>query len=503
MNRIRTLLALLPRRLAPAGLVLLTLALVALTTALVALATSLLTPVHASLDIQSIALIYLFPVLLCTYLWGLPAGVLAAFTSFLVYNFFFIPPFYTLAVQKGQDLVSLIIFLIIAVVTSQLIGQARAGMQLARRREHEATQMYRLISALAGLQDDQDIARAVARITLEALQITRAEVLLSGPGGLRQAASSPDLPGGLLDVDTPERISPLRTARGEEGQLRLWLGRGEFGPEEERLLAAFSSQAALAFERTRLTRSETRAVVLEENDRFKTTLLSSVSHELRSPLAVIKASVSSLRSEMVEWNSSARHELLQTIEEETDHLNALVGNLLDMSRIEAGALKPQCEWNSLEEIARGVVQRMRKQLNPYRLELSFSPDLPLLSTDYVLMDQVFTNLIGNSLKFSPDGGLIGLHAVREQDCVHVTVTNQGPPVPPENLGSIFDKFNRLNPGDRITGTGLGLSICKGIIQAHGGKIWAQNSECCFEFHFTLPMAEGSGAPQVPSEAKDE
>ena len=259
-------------------------------------------------------------------------------------------------------------------VTSQLIGQARAGMQLARRREHEATQMYRLISALAGLQDDHEIARAVARITLEALQISRSEVLLSGPGGLRQAASSSDPLNGQPDPETPERISPLRTARGEEGQLRLWLGRDEFSPEEERLLAAFSSQAALAFERTRLTRSETRAVVLEENDRFKTTLLSSVSHELRSPLAVIKASVSSLRSEMVEWNSSARHELLETIEEETDHLNALVGNLLDMSRIEAGALKPQCEWNSLEEIARGVVQRMRKQLNPYRLELTFSPD---------------------------------------------------------------------------------------------------------------------------------
>ena len=155
----------------------------------------------------------------------------------------------------------------------------------------------------------------------------------------------------------------LMTTRGTEGELRLWRDQKEFTTEEMRLAEAYTSQGALALERIRLTQGVNQArVVLEESDRLKTSLLNSVSHELRSPLAAIKASISSLRSGTVNWESSARQDLLETVEEETDHLNLLVGNLLDMSRIESGALKPNLSWNSIGEIVRGVATKMRKQL---------------------------------------------------------------------------------------------------------------------------------------------
>jgi two-component system sensor histidine kinase KdpD len=240
---------------------------------------------------------------------------------------------------------------------------------------------------------------------------------------------------------------------------------------------------------------------LEETDRAKSSLLSSVSHELRSPLAAIKASVSSLRSGMVDWDTEARQELLTTIEEETDHLNFLVGNLLDMSRIEAGALKPKRQWNALVEIANGVLARMQKQLKDYSVEINFPASLPLVPTDYVLIEQVFTNLLSNSIKFAPPQSLITVSACLEQETVHVQVSNQGPAVPDENLERIFDKFNRVKVSDRITGTGLGLSICKGIIEAHEGKIWAENQPCCFVFHFTLPLKLDGHTPRLPEEGK--
>jgi two-component system sensor histidine kinase KdpD len=205
----------------------------------------------------------------------------------------------------------------------------------------------------------------------------------------------------------------------------------------------------------------------------------------------------------VDWNIAAREELLATIEEETDQLNFLVGNLLDMSRIESGALKPQRRWNSISEIAMGVVIKMRKQLQDHQLETDFPKELPLVPTDYVMISQVFTNLISNSIKYAPAQTTIKLKADLDQERLHVQVSNQGPPVPPEHLEQIFDKFHRITEADRVTGTGLGLSICKGIIEAHSGKIWAENQPGRFVFHFTLPLLLDGTLPDYPKESNDQ
>jgi len=240
--------------------------------------------------------------------------------------------------------------------------------------------------------------------------------------------------------------------------------------------------------------------VLEESDRLKSALLSSVSHELRTPLATIKAAVTSLRSGEISLDAAAQQDLQAVIEEETDHLNQLVGNLLSMSRLEAGALRPQRSWNVLAEIVNTVLRRMQPDIKNHRLVVSVSEDLPLVPVDFTLMEQVFTNLVSNSIKYSPAGSLIRIQAqLLAKQSLLVQVSNQGPPVPVQHLERIFDKFYRITAADRVTGTGLGLSICKGIIEAHGGRIWAENLTDGFVFKFTLPLSlEGLG-PRTPVE----
>jgi two-component system sensor histidine kinase KdpD len=453
------------------------------------------------LEIQLIALLFLVPVMLSTVLWGLIPGVLAAMTAFLAFNFYFIQPYHTFAVHKTLDLITLIIFLVVAVLISQLIGQTRRGMQLARSREWEATRMYELISALSGLQDSNSIAQTLAAHTLETFRIDRVDINIAARE--EKPAIRVSVPAGAT-IDGAATIHTfLETARGKEDEMFLWDKQSRLSSEELRLLSAYCSQGALSLERIHLAKSENKAKLLEESDQLKSSLLNSVSHELRSPLSVIKASVSSLRSGAVSWNSADRLELLATIEEESDHLNTLVGNLLDMSRIEAGALYPQIRWNAIAEIVTGVVVKMRKQLQNHHLEINLPENLPLVPTDYVMMEQVFTNLISNSVKYAPPDSQIRVAAAVEDSFIHIQVSNESPSIPDEHLDRIFEKFYRVTEADRITGTGLGLSICKGIVEAHGGKIWAENQPCCFVFHLVLPLLLNGVSPVVPQDEGDE
>jgi two-component system sensor histidine kinase KdpD len=254
----------------------------------------------------------------------------------------------------------------------------------------------------------------------------------------------------------------------------------------------------LALERAWLVQAESRAQVLEESDQLKSAILSSVSHELRTPLSTIKAAASSLRGKEVGWDSPARIELVAAIDDEADHLNLLVGNLLDMSRI------AKREWNILREIIEGVIVRMKHLAVEHQIRIDVPETLPLIPVDYVQMEQVFTNLVSNSLKYAPANTIVFIRAQVEGEAIHVQVSNQGPQVPPEHLERIFDKFYRVTAADRVTGTGLGLSICKGIIDAHAGHIWAENVPDGLAFNFTLPLTwDGAKPPQLPVESETE
>jgi two-component system sensor histidine kinase KdpD len=457
-------------------------------------------------DHTILSLIYLLPVVLSSVLWGLGPGALAAVASFLALNYFFIPPFYTLLVHRTQDLLVLIVFLGVSITVGQLVGRVSKSLAETTAREHEAIHLYDLTIHLAGLQDEQEIVSTLAEQTLIAFRAGRVDVLVEAHGNIPvhhvrlEDRSQPSQQLG----ENPSFITPLQSARGFLGEIKIWREPSALTQAEERILNTFASQGVSALERVRLSQAASRARLLEESDRFKSSLLSSVSHELRTPLATIKAAVTSLRSETVEWDTDARTDLLAVVEEETDHLNQLVGNLLNMSRIEAGALKPQRSWNSLADVVTSAIERMRQQTEKHRLEVAVSADLPLVPIDYFQIEQVFINLISNSIKYSAEGTTIRLeaHPVKG-DLLQVTVRNQGPNVPAEHLERIFDKFYRVTAADRVTGAGLGLSICKGIVEAHGGHIWAENLPQGFAFNFTLPLSVEGFQLEAGQEAVDE
>jgi two-component system sensor histidine kinase KdpD len=467
---------------------------------LVASITAILFALREGLDTALVALLYLIPLGLIAAYWGLGPGITSALITFLTFNYFFIPPYYTLAVHRPIDVVILVIFLVVAVVISQLVGRLQASLIAANAREREATQLYELSVALTGLHNELAIAQILAQQVQEVsrgecvkINITSAEPFsFHLPEEVRPPTRRPEL------------IVSIQAARGILGEIFIWKPVPAIPSEKKRLLETFVSQGALALERARLSQAESRARVLEESDHLKSVLLSSVSHELRTPLSTIKAAASSLRGNEVKWDSPARIELVAAIDDEADHLNMLVGNLLDMSRIESGALKPKREWNILSEIVGSVLARMRYSADEHKLEIDVPDTLPFVPVDYVQMEQVFTNLVSNSLKYAPSNTTIRIQANVEGETVHVRVSNQGPQVPPEHLERIFDKFYRITAADRVTGTGLGLSICKGIIEAHGGRIWAENISGGFAFNFNLPLTwEGAHPPQIPVEPEAE
>lgn len=465
------------------------------TIALVAVVTLVLKLLEANLEIQLIALLYLLPVLLATVLWGLWAGFLAGLISFLCFNYFFIQPYYTFSVHSTQDLITLIVFLIVVVVMSQLIGQAKSGIHLAKKREWEATKMYELIAELASISNEKDIVTSLKKRIINTFDFSQVDVITQKP--ILRISDR-----GLIDDQSETLVIPMETGAHEIGEIRVLNPDRELSFEEQRLLQAFSYQGALAIERAHLFERESIAKILEESDKIKTSLLNSISHELRSPLAAIKASISSLRSGAVDWNLPARTDLLETVEEETDQLNLLVGNLLDMSRIEAGSLLPKKQWCSIAEIISGVSSKLAVQIQNHNLKLDLPDDLPLVATDYVMMEQVFTNLISNSIKYAPLNSPIIIKGKVDSNSLLVQLINQSPPVPEEHLEHIFDKFFRITKVDKVTGTGLGLSICKGIIEAHGGRIWAENQPEGFCFNISLPLTLDGKFPNIPEGTKD-
>jgi len=459
----------------------------ALTAALYLLRDQLGTPV--------VALLYLLPVGLSTLLWGLPAGLAAAVGAFLAFNYFFIRPYYSLAVHTPSDLLALLTFLVVAALISQLMGRARAREAEAEAREHEAVHLYELSLALAGQSTPEAIARTVADHLQAVFRPETVEVVIQYEARLAPRVAR--LPfGSPPPADAPGCVVPLMAAKGLIGEIRLWRAAPFTQPAEDRLLRLFANEGALAIGRARLAQAETAAQVLGESDRLKSALLSSVSHELRTPLATIKAAATSLRQGEVSWESETRAELLEIMEEEADHLNRLVGNLLDMSRIEAGALQPHRQWNQLSEIVESALARLRRAAEQHVVQVDVPDDLPLAPVDTALMQQVFMNLLSNSLKFAPPHTVIRVSAeTSDGESLRVQVSNQGPPVAAKDLEHIFDKFYRVTDADRVTGTGLGLSICKGIVEAHGGRIWAENLPAGLAFKFTLPLIwEGSRRP---------
>jgi two-component system sensor histidine kinase KdpD len=288
---------------------------------------------------------------------------------------------------------------------------------------------------------------------------------------------------------------PLRAANRTIGVLAVADKKNgrPFSAAERTILATFADQAAVALERLRLLREADRAEMLDRADKLKSALMSAVSHDLRTPLASIMASVTSLLEPDIEWDKETQQDFLQGIYDEARRLNGMVGNLLDMSRIEGGALRPEKDWYSIAEVIGAVAQRLEPNLAGHPLNTSVQDDLPLTLLDFSEIDQVLTNLVENAIKYTPPGAPISVAARHAGDNIEVRVADGGPGVPSEHLPYLFDKFYRVDGRKPGTGIGLGLAISKGLVEAHGGSIWANNRPGGgLEIVFTLPVVGARG-----------
>jgi two-component system sensor histidine kinase KdpD len=477
--------------------------------AAVALTTGLLLPLKTRLSTQIIALLYLLPVMLSAARWGLLPALGASLLSFFAFNFFFLFPTYTFAVSNPEELLALLVFLIVAVLISQAMGAANLHAAQAREREAEAATLYNLTRTLGAQSDLEETLSSTAQSIAEAFDLAGCEIVYHAEENAppshatyRAPVAESRAPGGVRG-QTVE--IPLTAHRKPLGAIRLETHRPDarVGPTTVRLVNTFAAQVRLFIERATLAREAGRAHLLEESNRVKSALLSSVSHDLRTPLSAIKASATVLLQEDLALDPAARYDLLSAINEETDRLNHLVGDLLDMSRIEAGALRLKRDWCDMDELIRGVVRRYAAQLAAFQVRMEWPADFPLVLADYVQVDRVVTNLLENAMRYAPPGSEIRIEARADAAEMTVAITNQGPAIPVRLQPHLFEKFYRVSE-DRADdmGTGLGLSICKGIVEAHGGRIRlespvADNSGA--RFSFTLPLA----APPQSHPAADE
>ena len=450
--------------------------------------------------VQSISLVFLTAVLASAVAWGLLASLFACFLSVLAYNFFFLPPLYTFTIGDPENVVALFFFLIVAVIVSNLTAATRRQVVTARARAKTTAELYAFSRKVAGIGALDDLLWATAFQIASMLNVRTVLLMPVRDGeGLEVASGYP--PEDQLDAadmaaarwtwehnrsagrgaDTlpggKRLFLPLRTGSGTVGVIGI--DRETPGPlltpDERRLLDALADQAAVAIERISLAKGLDEARVLAETERLRAALLTSISHDLRTPLASIMGAVSSLRSYPEKYGATEREELLATLQDEAERLNRFVSNLLDMTRLESGAIELKLDLIDVAEIIGAALQRAANVLARHHVEVTVEPELPMLRLDVLLFEQVLFNLLDNASKYSPPGSRIDIRARRDGELVEIEVVDEGPGIPPGDFERIFDKFYRVQAQDRRrAGTGLGLAICRGFVEALGGWIVARN-----------------------------
>ena len=450
------------------------------------------------LRLPNLSMIFLIAVLFCAARYGARAAILAGVLSFLAYDFFFIVPLYQFTVSEPQEFFALVIFLVVAILVSWLAGRARDQEKLARASARATQSLFELSRKLSGavaLDDILQAATVYAQKTLNARCVVMltpedGELVLSstwppidalGPGedGAARWAFEKSEAAGWKTGTLPNvrfQFRPLVTSRGVVGVCGFQPSdpAGPLSPTMEHALNLILEQAAIAIDRAMLVKASVRTVALEENEKLRTTLLASLSHDLRTPLATITGAVTTLRKFGEAMPDEQRADLLVSIEEESGRLTRFIANLLDMSRIEAGALRPKSDFVDVAELVRASVDRAAKAFPAQGFATSVARDLPFVKGDANLLEQVLFNLLDNAQKYG-GGGRVVVHARRDGASVVISVTDEGPGIKPTDLERIFEKFFRGGRTDgRRAGTGLGLSISRGLVEAMGGRIWAES-----------------------------
>ena len=486
--------------------------------AVVVLTTLLCHAMFGRFDGSNLIMVYLLGVCFVAVRSGRGPSLLAACLSVAAFDFFFVPPYWTFAVSDTQYLLTFGVMLIVALLIGTLAVRVRDQAEAARRREQRTQVLYSVSREMAGLRTPEEIGRLTSRHVMEAVR-GPAVLLLPGPDRTL-VASPPDAPGIATDsrdasvaqwvfdhgqmagqgTDTLPGASAMYLAlRSGERILGVLALRADeslrpLSPDQLDLVEAVSAQAAAALHRARLAAEGEEARVTAERERLRSTLLSSVSHDLRTPLAAITGAASGLL-EAPAPEAPARRELAETIYEEAQRLNRLVANLLDMTRLESAAVPLKREWHSIEEVVGSALGRLEDGLAGRPVETVMPSDLPLVPIDAVLVEQVLVNLLENALKYTDNGCGIRVSAWREEAGVGVEVADEGTGLKPGDEERVFEKFYRGSSGAR--GFGLGLAICRAIVSAHGGRIWAENrTPRGATFRFTIPIEGTPPAPPV-------
>jgi two-component system sensor histidine kinase KdpD len=452
-------------------------------------ASLLMVIVAPRLDRANVGLFYVLTVIITATVFGTGPGVLVACASFLAFNYFFFEPRYTLQVTDPQHAFQLAIFLGVAIGAGTLAGRARSQAQRAERHAAETDALYALSQAISAEVDLGRILATIAETTCRLLGAPYCAVLLSEGGeGERELASA-----GVTQPGLRPFAFPIGQGNSMRGALRVSErapGAG-FSIHEERLLDAIATQAYLAIDRAQLVERAAHTQALAESDRLKSALLSAVSHDLRTPLAVIKGASSALLADDVSWEAEVRRSLTQTIEVETDRLNRIVGNWLQIARIEAGALPIERDWQDIADLVGIAVLQCIRRFPAQRVALALAPDLPLVWANAALLDQVLTNLLENAARYSPPGRPVTV-AAREGDgdTLVIAICDDGPGIAEREREQLFQPFFRGSAAGQGQGSGLGLAICKGIVEAHGGQIWVSSAAGGGSiFSFTLPTGK--------------
>jgi two-component system sensor histidine kinase KdpD len=483
-------------------------------TGIIALCTAAAWVASAHLSPVNVTMIYLLGVALVAARFSAGPAVYASVLAVAGFDFFFVPPYYRFAVADAEYLVTFAVMLIIALLISSLIERIRRQAEAARTRYHRTAALYFMSRQLAAAPDTAALVRVAARHIGD---VFGGEVLIllpqadgrlaphSGPAGSfaelsnergaaewvfqhrdwagRGTDTLPSVQGLYVPLIASDRTLGVLALRPKQPD---WL----LEPDQRHMLETFATQLAIALERTQFAEQAERARLQVEAEQMRSTLLSSVSHDLRTPLATIAGAASALLDNPDGIRADLRRELLLSIYDEGARLNQLVGNLLEMTRLESGNVQLNREWYPLEELLGSALTRLERVVSRHTLETDLPADLPLVYVDGVLLEQVFMNLLENAVRYTPTGTPIRVAAHAQAEQVLVAVLDQGSGLQPGTETEIFRKFYRDRPPTDRTGSGLGLAICETIVRLHGGTIGAENRpEGGARFWFTLPRSQ--------------
>ncbi len=448
--------------------------------------------------IENVDLVFLTAVVVVAVRYGLWPSLLTSLIASLAYNFFFLPPIYTFTITDPTNVIAFFFFMLIAILVSNVAGRVRAQADTAIGRIRTTEQLYAFSRKLAGTGTLDDVLWATAYQTALMLGV-RVVLLLPDDGLLTVKAGYPpedeldkadlaaanwawsnDRPAGRGSDTLPgakRLFLPMRTGRGLIGVIGIDDDRSGplLTPDQRRLLDALVDQGALAIERVLLVEDMDRVKRTVELERLRSALLTSISHDLKTPLASVLGSASTMRDLGSSLSDAEKRDLLATVIDESERLNRFIANLLDMTRLESGAVVPNTALHDVGEIVGSALRRAGKILARHKVSLQLDADLPMLKLDAVLFEQVIFNLLDNAAKYAPADTTISIRSFRDRESVSLQIADEGEGIPPDELESVFDKFYRAQKGDHVRpGTGLGLAISRGFIEAMAGRITAAN-----------------------------